>query len=151
MSQKTELQSNNIDLQSILNTINTLPEAGSGNGENLEAVIAEQAALIEELSTTLDSKAAGGGMETCTVNGAVDYYWTANSELSLFDLFYVQNKTSTHTVVKGTFLLIPIESASFPVVVSPSNAVEFLETVTYSGAYHNWYKINDSISITVDD
>lgn len=31
MSNKTELQSNNIDLQSILNVINALPEAGSGN------------------------------------------------------------------------------------------------------------------------
>ena len=39
MSYKTDLQSNNVDLQSILNTINSLPEAGSG----------------------------GGGIETCTV------------------------------------------------------------------------------------
>ena len=32
MSQKTDLQSNNTDLQSILNTINNLPEVGSGGG-----------------------------------------------------------------------------------------------------------------------
>ena len=43
MSQKTDLQSNNTDLQSILNTINNLPEAGSGGGSS------------------------GGNIETCTV------------------------------------------------------------------------------------
>lgn len=32
MSQKTELQSNNTDLQAILATINALPEAGGGGG-----------------------------------------------------------------------------------------------------------------------
>ena len=32
MSYKTELQSNNLDLQAILNTVNNLPEAGGGGG-----------------------------------------------------------------------------------------------------------------------
>ena len=36
---------------------------GSG-GENLDSVIEEQAALIEELSTTLENKASGGGTST---------------------------------------------------------------------------------------
>ncbi len=36
MSQKTDLQSNNVDLQSILATINALPEAGGGGGAEIE-------------------------------------------------------------------------------------------------------------------
>lgn len=36
MSQKSDLQANNVDLQSILNTINALPEAGAGG--SLETV-----------------------------------------------------------------------------------------------------------------
>lgn len=53
-------------------------------GEDLEAIITQQETLIQELSTTLDSKAAGGSggggsVETCTVtiddndSGALDY------------------------------------------------------------------------------
>ena len=34
MSYKSELQSNNLDLQSILNTVNNLPEAGEGGGSS---------------------------------------------------------------------------------------------------------------------
>lgn len=41
MGYKTELQSNNVDLQTILNKVNALPEAGGGGG--------------------------GGSVETCTV------------------------------------------------------------------------------------
>lgn len=38
MSHKTDLQSNNVDLQSILATINALPEAGGGGGADVETV-----------------------------------------------------------------------------------------------------------------
>lgn len=45
-------------------------------GEDLEAIISEQEALIQELSTTLDSKASGGSgsgsVETCTVTVDLD-------------------------------------------------------------------------------
>lgn len=75
MSYKTKLQTNNnnlegnnIDLQSILNTINNLPAAGSGT-EDLDAEITEQEGLIEQIEAALVGKAAGGGIEieTCTV------------------------------------------------------------------------------------
>ena len=36
MSNKTRLQTNNNNLQTILNTVNTLPEGGSGGGMNFE-------------------------------------------------------------------------------------------------------------------
>lgn len=60
-------------------------------GEDLEAIISEQEALIQELSTTLDSKASGssggGSVETCTVNFlnqanlyGVEYYYTSLDE-----------------------------------------------------------------------
>ena len=54
------LNSNTTELQAILDAVNALPEVGNGGGENLDAVIAEQASLIEELSTVLDEKASGG-------------------------------------------------------------------------------------------
>lgn len=36
MTYNTDLQSNNVELQEILNTINTLPEAGGGGGAAIE-------------------------------------------------------------------------------------------------------------------
>lgn len=82
MSQKTDLQSNNIDLQSILNTINNLPDAGSGGtnsgSEDLDTELTEQENLISQLSSILDSKASGGGaggsIETCTVTISCEGY-----------------------------------------------------------------------------
>ncbi len=51
-------------------------------GENLDTVIMKQRSLINELSTVLDNKAAGGSgggsFKTCTVNvGAGFFYYTA--------------------------------------------------------------------------
>lgn len=64
MSYKTKLQTNNdnlegnnVDLQSILNTINELPAAGGGT-EDLDAEITEQEGLIEQIQTMLDGKAS---------------------------------------------------------------------------------------------
>lgn len=72
MSYKTKLQTNNenlegnnIDLQSILNTINELPAAGGGT-EDLDAEITEQEGLIEQIQTMLDGKASPLQSKTVT-------------------------------------------------------------------------------------
>jgi hypothetical protein len=59
MSQKTDLQSNNTDLQTILNTINNLPEAGSGGGGN------------EVISINIIYKDVAASI----------YYWNADNQL----------------------------------------------------------------------
>ena len=56
----SNILTNTASLQSILDTINNLPDAGSGSSEDLTTVLTEQQTLINELSTTLDSKASGG-------------------------------------------------------------------------------------------
>ena len=64
----TSLEGNNTDLQSILNTINNLPTAGSGESVNLDTEITTQDALIAELSTILESKTANAiPYNTCTI------------------------------------------------------------------------------------
>ena len=72
MSYKTKLQTNNdnlegnnIDLQSILNTINELPAAG-GRTEDLDAEITEQEGLIEQIQTMLDGKVSPLQSKTVT-------------------------------------------------------------------------------------
>lgn len=91
MSYKTKLQTNNdnlegnnIDLQSILNTINELPAAGGGT-EDLDAEITEQEGLIEQIEAALVGKAAGGvvlpeyELSTRTIN-----YETTDTETICF-------------------------------------------------------------------
>lgn len=71
MSYKEHLESNNADLQTILDKVNNLPNAG-GAVENLdvefatqETLLTEQDAKIAELGEILASKTSG--VETCTV------------------------------------------------------------------------------------
>lgn len=72
MSNKTQLQTNNTNLDSLIARVNaakdtaaSLPEAGST--EDLNSVITELETKVTTLNTALDSKASGGGFETCTV------------------------------------------------------------------------------------
>jgi hypothetical protein len=52
----TALEGNNLDLQTILNTINSLPEAGSGASVNLDAEITAQDAVIAQIQSALEGK-----------------------------------------------------------------------------------------------
>lgn len=69
MDYRSEFRTNNAELQNILTKVNELPDASGG--ENLDDEITEQDTLIAQLSSILDSKAAGGGgasVQTATVN-----------------------------------------------------------------------------------
>lgn len=84
------LQTKNSKLQSILNTINALPDAGEA-GENLDeeittqtTLLSEQDAKIAELAEVLAGKAAGSGGTSNTIKvtvqnnyGGVVNYWDA--------------------------------------------------------------------------
>lgn len=67
MSYKADLQSNNVDLQSILATINALPEAGGGGGS--------------------------GSIETCTVTISVGKVWNDDAEAYIAGSVYAMAVT----------------------------------------------------------
>lgn len=75
MSYNTELQSNNADLQAILDAVNALPEAGGGESEDVTDETNEYTAKLETLEsaisaleTELEGKASGGmSVDTCVV------------------------------------------------------------------------------------
>ena len=119
---------NTISLQAILETVNNLPNSG---GEDLEAVIAEQNALIEELSTTLDSKASGSGgsaTEVCTVDlssteGRITRlsYQSAEGEfMDYYDEGGVGNITfpSSISVNNGDWILLEILQEDFDLMTT---------------------------------
>ena len=58
----TNLGSNNVDLQAILNTINTLPEAA--DPINLDTEITAQEGLIDQIQAALEGKANNNGIDT---------------------------------------------------------------------------------------
>lgn len=108
MGYKTELQSNNADLQTILNKVNALPEAGGGGG--------------------------GGSVETCTVvlkttAGASSSYYPVNVAYTSVDdsgnVIGVNQTVSTSSVtitcVKGLTLAIKYKS-SFAATNTQTNA-----------------------------
>lgn len=57
MITKAELQGNNLDLRTILNMVNNLPNKGSGTGEDISEELTAQDALISEISLALDEVA----------------------------------------------------------------------------------------------
>ena len=91
MGFKTELQSNNIDLQTILNKVNALPEAGGGGGASVE-------------TCTIILNSTSYGMFVCSVN--TDYgidSWFNN----FFDnLNYGDPPQTVYDVVVGTSITI---------------------------------------------
>lgn len=84
----TELQSNNTDLQGLLDTINALPVA-----ENLDTALTDQESLIDQIQAALEGK-AGASVETCTVTLNL----TEASYTSAIDVFLV---LADGSVVKG--------------------------------------------------
>lgn len=92
MSFKTELQSNNTDLQAILNTINNLPEAGSNSivptgafKEGTISIVSEIAELTVSLDFTPDIFIATITDKTAT-SGLKTNAWVKSTHFTLVDI-----------------------------------------------------------------
>lgn len=66
MTYNTELQSNNTDLQSLIDKASALPDK-----VNIDAELATQDSLISQIATALEGKSSSG-IETCTVKITVN-------------------------------------------------------------------------------
>lgn len=152
MSNKTQLQTNNTNLDALITRVNaakdvatSLPEAGSG-GENLDAVIAEQQALINTLSAVLDNKAAGGGGGTCTVTirttrrGSVSELISTCAHTSLVDGALTYNFLDDYTlrssvtfenVVCGSIMAISLD-ADYSWFINDYDKATFVGYMGYS-------------------
>jgi hypothetical protein len=124
------------------------------NYEDVGAETTEYTSLNGELEEVINSLpeagGSGGSIETCTVGcGFGTFYFTLNHERDLYDLF--ASYSNACTILKGSFILVPDYISGFPSYIEPSGAVEKLESVRFKSQDCCWYKVNDSISILVDD
>ena len=114
MSYKTEFQSNNNDLQGLINIAKSLPVA-----ENLQPEISTQDDLIAQIATALEGKVgvsggSGSNIETCTVNVMDNGMYIEKLCATVYDGSSIKCEqyhmiTSSHTfenVVKGSLVLV---------------------------------------------
>ena len=129
MSNKLRLQTNNTNLQALIDKANALPDAGG----------------------------SGGSVETCTVTFiGVSILLTLNDDVNASggDRLSSNGATGARTIVKGAKLLIPDYASGFPVTITPADAVTFIKvgsTDTVQNIVYSWYRLNDSCTIAVDD
>lgn len=129
MSNKTQLQTNNTNLDALIARVNSakdvaasLPESGSSEDLSAELteqanLIAQQQTLISNLETALDNKAGssgGGSVETCTVtvNNTIRFgqrayvSYTNNNCIPCIDEIVEPRATVTLDVCKNTIMII---------------------------------------------
>lgn len=99
---------------------------------------------------TSSGGSGGGSVETCTIDGApsTTIYMSFGDDY----LTNTTNRWSMHgdvicTVPKGVKILVPSETGSFPIIITPSSAVTQIATEGTS----IWYQLHDSCSIIIDD
>lgn len=71
MITKTELQGNNLDLRTILNMVNNLPNKGSGTGEDISEELTAQDTIIADIQAALDEAAVPEGGKSFAIIGVV--------------------------------------------------------------------------------
>lgn len=137
----TSLEGNNTDLQTILNTINNLPTAGSGETINLDAEITTQDALIAELSTILEGKTAGnvGNIGTAIVTVEL----TGNDGVICF---YYNNGQFYAKAIQGDLVFdvqedIVVDINSCFLVAMPYGSPAGFTNLLENGAIYYSYKI----------
>lgn len=108
MDYKVELQNNNIDLNEVLNVINTLPETGSGGGDTFTT----QSKIVSptKLQQTVTPDSGYDGLSSVTVNAIPnEYITTTDATATSADIVngktaYVNGVkiTGTHTCSSGS-------------------------------------------------
>lgn len=167
----SKLENNTINLQSILNAVNNLPNAGSAT-EDLEAELAAQETLITNITTALQNKVtgsgAGGSVETCNVvlscpaNFNLMYHYVDNGEIKCKTLFlpveispsmYSSFSLDFSCIAKGSYLVCGIgitTATTVPVYINGDAECLSDSTSMQSGfTCGHIFKINGDCTINI--
>ena len=139
----TELQSNNTDLQGLLDTINALPVA-----ENLDDALDEQESIIEQIQAALEGKAAASGV-------SLDVITAASLPASVVDnqIIVITSTTPSTIYVDTDEPANPVEGDVWVQVGSSEYGVEFSETfrngLTQAAQYSGrWQKLDGYVGVS---
>lgn len=127
MNIKSELQSNNVDLQTVLDKVNALPDAGSGGSGG--------GVSVETCTVTVEKTASGGsvqGISATTVEGGIvagrEYGYILSGETQLIPSG--QTGSITLEVVCGT--IISLFCSGGIITYSYTDNLDNLTTVSYN-------------------
>ena len=138
MSYKTELQKNNIDLQAILDSVNSLPEAGSGGGGvPLSSVVK----VTIHIDTTGYVGNGSWGNPDCYIKGTIldenGYLvgWDETIDMDTDVTFYVPMYSPLNIIVEEVFgvidfsaLNLEIEGGLEEIFINPTMGVYYVNS-----------------------
>ena len=118
MSNKTELQSNNLDLQAILDTVNTLPDAGTAEEVILQSKTITPSETVQEVTADADYT----GLEKVTVEAIPDEYIVPSGTKNI-----TENGTHDAKTYEFVNVNVPIPDG----YIKPSGELEVTENGTH--------------------